>query len=105
MSFTTRTSYLDSLTTNNNDLTIKTNLRQKKSWYKSLYEDSQRLYMQFLLMTTLYVMEPWERVLIMGIFLCIISLVTYSALVYIPFHIHYLLQSTMPSISTVFALR
>lgn len=52
-------------------------------------------------MTTLYVMEPWERILVISVFLCIISLVTYSALVYIPFHIHYILQSAIPRISSI----
>lgn len=57
--------------------------------------------MQFLLVTTLYVMEPWERILILSIFVFLISLVTYSAFVYIPFHLHYILQSTIPKLSAV----
>jgi hypothetical protein len=58
--------------------------------------------MQFLLVTTLYVMEPWERLLMITIFLLVISLVSYSALVYIPFHVHHILQSAMPSLTDVF---
>jgi hypothetical protein len=58
--------------------------------------------MQFLLLTALYVMEPWEQLFILTIFLLIVSLVTYSAFVYIPFHVHHILQSTMPSLTDVF---
>ncbi len=57
--------------------------------------------MQFLLVTTLYVMEPWERILLISVFIFAISLVTYSALVYIPFHLRHILQSTIPSLSAV----
>ncbi|CAF1424147.1 unnamed protein product [Rotaria magnacalcarata] len=101
MSITTRTNYLDSLAMGNNNSRIKANSRKNSTWFDSTYEHVQRVYLQFLLMTTLYVMEPWERALIISIFLGIIALITYSAIVYIPFHIHYLLQSTIPSISTV----
>ncbi|CAF0981980.1 unnamed protein product [Rotaria sp. Silwood1] len=77
--------------------------RQRQSaWYKPLLELIQSFYMQFLLTTTLYVMEPWERVLIISIFILIISLITYSAFIFIPFHIHKILESTIPIITDVF---
>jgi len=101
MNVTTRSSYLDSMTMANNDFMIKEKQQEKLPWYYELYQSIQYLYMQFLLMTTLYVMEPWERILMISIFIFVISLITYSALVYIPFHIHHVLQSTIPSISAV----
>ncbi|CAF4607528.1 unnamed protein product, partial [Rotaria sp. Silwood2] len=55
--------------------------------------------MQFLLTTTLYVMEPWERILVIIIIILLISLVTYSAFIYIPFHVHNILESTIPIIT------
>ncbi|UJR09113.1 hypothetical protein I4U23_013360 [Adineta vaga] len=93
-----RTSYLDSLMANNDHLSNKT----ERQWHHSLVETVERLYMQFLLVTTLYVMEPWERCLMISIFLLVISLVTYSAIVFIPFHVHNILQSAMPSLTDVF---
>ncbi|CAF3314434.1 unnamed protein product [Rotaria socialis] len=79
MSIATRTNYLDSLTMGNNNSRIKANSRKNTTWFDSTYEHIQRVYLQFLLMTTLYVMEPWERVLIISIFLCIIALIYYDS--------------------------
>jgi len=99
MHFTTRTSpYLDSLVTGHDDLKMK---KSSSSWYDTMRQALERYYMRFLLTTTLYVMEPWERFLVIILFLLVISLVSYSALVYIPYHLHYVLQSTLPSLSTV----
>ena len=49
--------------------------------------------MQFLLVTTLYVMEPWERMLMMSIFVLVLSLFSYSAFVFIPYHVHNIIQT------------
>ena len=54
--------------------------------------------MQFLLTTALYCMEPWERMLVMSVALCIIALVAYTAIIYIPLHIHRVLQLTIPKL-------
>ncbi|CAF1294454.1 unnamed protein product [Rotaria magnacalcarata] len=96
---TTRTSYLDSMTSSNGDI-WKTNKKQQQQqqqsdWYYKLEEALQHFYMQFLLTTTLYVMEPWERVLVISIFLLIILLFTYSAFIFIPFHVHNILKSVI----------
>ncbi|UJR37101.1 hypothetical protein I4U23_029805 [Adineta vaga] len=99
MEATRRFPHLHVFSINNNNFMIKQE-NNRSSWYESLYQPFQYFYLQFLLMTTIYVMEPWERVLMMSIFFCIISLITYSALIYIPFHIHNILYSIMPSLST-----
>ena len=75
--------------------------RPTSSWYQTLSRTINHFYMQFLLLTTLYVMEPWERCLAMSIFFLLISLATYSALVYIPFHFQQILQATMPIMTDV----
>ncbi|CAF2766665.1 unnamed protein product [Rotaria sp. Silwood2] len=75
---------------------------QRSAWYYPLSELIQHYYMQFLLTTTLYVMEPWERILVIMIIILLISLVTYSAFIYIPFHVHNILESTIPIITDVF---
>lgn len=81
---------------------MKSKEEENSPWYHVLLNKIEFIYMQFLLITTLYVMEPWERCLMIGILLLVISLVTYSALVYIPFHVHHIFQSTMPSLVDVF---
>ncbi|CAF1176535.1 unnamed protein product [Rotaria sordida] len=80
----------------------KTKQQRQSAWYYPLLEVIQSYYMQFLLASTLYVMEPWERILVLSIFFLIISLVTYSAFIYIPFHIHNILQATTPIITDIF---
>jgi hypothetical protein len=40
-------------------------------------------------------MEPWEKILVMSILIFIISLVTYSTFIYVPFHINKLMESIM----------
>jgi hypothetical protein len=57
--------------------------------------------MQFLLVTTMYVMEPWERFLMISIFLVIASFVTYSLFIFVPFHFHNIMQAVMPKITDV----
>ncbi|CAF0951179.1 unnamed protein product [Adineta ricciae] len=99
MNVTRRTSYLNTLSKTDDESMMKPT--RKSSWFNCLYQTFQHLYMQFLLVTTLYVMEPWERILMMSIFFCAISLVTYSAFVYVPFHIHNIIHSTIPNLSTV----
>ncbi|CAF1171393.1 unnamed protein product [Adineta steineri] len=89
------------MTSNNDYPPCKIKQEQKCRWYQSFFQTIEHFYMQFLLVTTLYVMEPWERLLMITIFLLIISLFTYSAIVYIPFHVHNILQSTMPSIKDI----
>lgn len=78
--------------------------KRKKSvcWYASIKETIDYIYMQFLLTTTLYVMEPWERILMITIFILILSLITYSAFVFIPYHVHKIAQTTIPLINSVF---
>ncbi|CAF0951343.1 unnamed protein product [Adineta ricciae] len=99
MNVTRRTPYLNTSSKNDDESMMKQT--RKSSWFNCLYQTLQHLYMQFLLVTTLYVMEPWERILMISIFFCVISLVTYSAFVYIPFHIHNILHLTIPNLSTV----
>jgi hypothetical protein len=57
--------------------------------------------MQFLLVTTMYVMEPWERLLMISIFLVVASFVTYSLLIFVPIHFHNIMQAVMPNITEV----
>ncbi|CAF1345703.1 unnamed protein product [Adineta ricciae] len=51
--------------------------------------------------TTLYVMEPWERYLVLTIAFLVITLVTYSAIVFIPFHVGNIIRSTVPSLTDI----
>ncbi|CAF3422407.1 unnamed protein product [Rotaria socialis] len=92
--------------TSSNDDIWKTNKKQQQQqrsvWYYQLEEAFQHFYMQFLLTTTLYVMEPWERVLVISMLLLIISLFTYSAFIFIPFHVHNILKSAMSTALNVY---
>ena len=45
------------------------------------------LYLQYLLNTALYMLEPWERLLFSALLFVIISTAIYSALVFLPHHV------------------
>lgn len=45
------------------------------------------VYLQYLLNTALYMLEPWERVLFSTLLVGIISTAIYSALVFFPHHL------------------
>lgn len=45
------------------------------------------LYLQYLLNTALYMLEPWERLLFSALLLAILSTALYSALVFLPHHL------------------
>ncbi|CAF1099538.1 unnamed protein product [Adineta ricciae] len=75
--------------------------KHERQWYQSFTEAIERMYMRFLLVTTLYVMEPWERYLVLTIAFLVITLVTYSAIVFIPFHVANIIRSTVPILTDV----
>lgn len=50
------------------------------------------LYLQYLLNTALYMLEPWERTLFSTILVAIISTAVYSALVFLPVHVRSMVQ-------------
>jgi hypothetical protein len=50
------------------------------------------LYLQYLLNTALYMLEPWERALFSTLLFAIISTAIYSALVFLPHHVRSLIQ-------------
>ena len=45
------------------------------------------LYLQYLLNTALYMLEPWERILFSTLLVAILSTALYSALVFLPHHL------------------
>ena len=45
------------------------------------------LYLQYLLNTALYMLEPWERLLFTTLLVAIISTALYSAFVFLPHHL------------------
>ncbi|CAF0892541.1 unnamed protein product [Rotaria sordida] len=51
------------------------------------------LYLQYLLNTALYMLEPWERVLFTTLLFAIISTAVYSALVFLPVHVRSMIQT------------
>jgi len=51
------------------------------------------IYLQYLLNTALYMLEPWERLLFSTLLFAILSTAIYSALVFFPHHIRSLLQT------------
>ena len=50
------------------------------------------IYLQYLLNTALYMLEPWERVLFSTLLVAIISTAVYSALVFLPHHVRSMMQ-------------
>ncbi|CAF2485245.1 unnamed protein product [Rotaria sp. Silwood2] len=50
------------------------------------------LYLQYLLNTALYMLEPWERALFSTLLFAIISTAVYSALVFLPVHVRSMIQ-------------
>jgi hypothetical protein len=50
------------------------------------------LYLQYLLNTALYMLEPWERALFSALLFAIISTAIYSALVFLPHHVRSLVH-------------
>ena len=50
------------------------------------------LYLQYLLNTALYMLEPWERILFSTLLFAILSTAVYSALVFLPHHVRSLIQ-------------
>lgn len=51
------------------------------------------LYMQYLLNTALYMLEPWERLLFSTVLVGIVSTAIYSALVFLPHHVRSMVDS------------
>lgn len=74
---------------------------KRSTRYDRFKEEINAYYMQFLLMTTLYELEPWERLLLSAIFLLIISFVTYSVVIFLPFHIYRFLNATIQNLTAV----
>jgi hypothetical protein len=50
------------------------------------------LYLQYLLNTALYMLEPWERALFTTLLVAILSTALYSALVFLPHHLRSVIQ-------------
>jgi hypothetical protein len=50
------------------------------------------LYLQYLLNTALYMLEPWERALFSTLLVAILSTTVYSALVFLPHHVRSMVQ-------------
>jgi len=50
------------------------------------------LYLQYLLNTALYMLEPWERLLFSTLLIAILSTALYSALVFLPHHLRSMIQ-------------
>ncbi|CAF0882794.1 unnamed protein product [Adineta steineri] len=50
------------------------------------------LYLQYLLNTALYMLEPWERALFSAFLFAIISTALYSAFVFLPHHVRSMIQ-------------
>jgi hypothetical protein len=50
------------------------------------------LYLQYLLNTALYMLEPWERLLFSTLLFAILSTAVYSALVFLPHHVRSMIQ-------------
>jgi hypothetical protein len=50
------------------------------------------LYLQYLLNTALYMLEPWERLLFSTLLFAILSTALYSALVFLPHHLRSMIQ-------------
>lgn len=50
------------------------------------------LYLQYLLNTALYMLEPWERALFSALLIGILSTAIYSAFVFLPHHVRSLMQ-------------
>ncbi|XP_037945489.1 serine palmitoyltransferase small subunit B-like [Teleopsis dalmanni] len=56
----------------------------------------KRLYMHYELVTCIYMFEPWERKLINGFVVLILSLVIFSSCVYLPTYIDTFVQFLSP---------
>jgi len=50
------------------------------------------LYLQYLLNTALYMLEPWERILFSTLLFVILSTAIYSAFVFLPHHLRTMIQ-------------
>ncbi|XP_061072221.1 serine palmitoyltransferase small subunit B [Conger conger] len=59
---------------------------------KSLKESLCWLYYQYLLVTGVYVLEPWEQAIFNSIFFTMVAMVIYTSYVFVPIHLRLALQ-------------
>ncbi|XP_061829228.1 serine palmitoyltransferase small subunit B-like [Nerophis lumbriciformis] len=54
---------------------------------KNLREYLARLYYQYLLITAIYVLEPWEQSIFNSVLLSAVAMVIYTSYVFVPIHL------------------
>ncbi|XP_061915880.1 serine palmitoyltransferase small subunit B isoform X2 [Entelurus aequoreus] len=54
---------------------------------KNLQEYLARLYYQYLLITSIYVLEPWEQSIFNSVLLSAVAMVIYTSYVFVPIHV------------------
>ncbi|XP_068601732.1 serine palmitoyltransferase small subunit B-like [Brachionichthys hirsutus] len=60
--------------------------------FKNLKEYLAWLYYQYLLLTGIYVLEPWEKSIFNSILFSVVAMVIYTSYVFVPIHVHLALQ-------------
>ncbi|XP_062242592.1 serine palmitoyltransferase small subunit B [Platichthys flesus] len=60
--------------------------------FKNLREYLAWLYYQYLLITGIYVLEPWEKSIFNSILFSVIAMVIYTSYVFVPIHMHLALE-------------
>ncbi|KAG7270269.1 hypothetical protein CRUP_037493 [Coryphaenoides rupestris] len=58
----------------------------KRMAFKTLTEYLAWLYFQYLLITGIYVLEPWEKSIFNSVLLFVVAMVVYTSYVFVPIH-------------------
>ncbi|MEQ2281230.1 hypothetical protein AMECASPLE_028260 [Ameca splendens] len=60
--------------------------------FKNMREYLAWLYYQYLLITGIYVLEPWEKSIFNSVLFSAIAMVVYTSYVFVPIHVHLALE-------------
>ncbi|XP_040049628.1 serine palmitoyltransferase small subunit B [Gasterosteus aculeatus] len=60
--------------------------------FKNIWEYLAWLYYQYLLITGIYVLEPWEKSIFNSVLFSVIAMVIYTSYVFVPIHVRLALE-------------